>query len=487
MADTSSWSYPAAVFGGHYGGAAAGQPSGVPYFQPPVLSSSLPSYTLTHTFTFPTYIGPSAAQPPVLLNPTPPSSLSSPWQPLPYCERSGLAEPSNPAASLPQPSALTLPATAATSTAASSSLSSAAQPALSAVSTSSSSASDSSTPPSSIRPRLTASERKARRAAKHRAIDLTRRTRESTALAQLKQLVTPTEAAAAPATGPVTASSADIGSRDGRAVDGSASSEAVSPDLTSLSSALSAATDSKASVLEQTVAEVLRLRALILAQQALLDTRAALTLPRPVVPPLPHSLSPEWPALYNHHITHHSPPPTRYTPAAAANCTSAPGSCTLTSLSCDLHTLYSSFFLHSPYHLTLIQPGTAACLDSNASFLSHARLPRASVVGKRITLCPAVRLLLDRGERIVADEFMGGQAVDCGRERQAANGMSLFRLYSGADSTVLCRFRYVLGEARVMDVTCRCWLTRGHFSGVTGDMPLMIAQSCEDDYSSCAA
>ena len=249
-----------------------------------------------------------------------------------------------------------------------------------------------------------------------------------------------------------------------------------------------AATDSKAAVLEQTVAEVMRLRGVIAAQQAVMSGQTA-PLHRTVLPPLPHALSPEWSAIYNHHTTHHSPPPTPSSASASAtsNSNSSHSASTLTSLSSDLHTLYSSFFLHSPYHLTLIQPGTAACIDTNHSFLSHARLPRSHVVGKRITLCPAVRLLLDRGDVIVADEFMGGRAVDCGRERQAANGLSLVRLYSGAEETVLCMFRYVLGDGRVVDVRGRCWLTKGRFSGVMGEAPLMIIQSSEDDYMTVAA
>ena len=264
--------------------------------------------------------------------------------------------------------------------------------------------------------------------------------------------------------------------------------DASTASATAAATSNSAATDSKAAVLEQTVAEVLRLRAVIATQQAVLATQGA-PLHRHIAPPLPHALSSDWPAIYSHHGTHHSPPATPSSAAVSASTTasSQPSASTVNSLSSDLHTLYSSFFLHSPYHLTLVQPGTAACVDTNNSFLSHARLPRSHVVGKRLTVCPALRLLIDRGDNIVSEEFMGGRGVDCGRERQAANGLSLVRLYSGAEETVLCMFRYVLGGGRVVDMRGRCWLTKGRFSGVMGDAPLMIVQSSADDYVNVAA
>ena len=497
MADTSSWSHSAAPLGGHYGSSAP-QHSTSGYYQPPIFSSNMPSYTLTHTFTFPSYLSPAPSttltghgqghsqsqsqsqsqgqQTLQRLQPSSPS-LSFPAYDI-SINATSTSAPSS-AASIFHSPLLTSPGAAALPSLLSTSSSSPLSSSLSSSYPPSSSDSSSASQPASSRSRLSASERKARRAAKHRAIDLSRRTREAAALAHLKQLLSP--------------SSANGTSSGGSAPSGSSASDGPTPTATAGSSTAASASannasgDSKAAVLEQTVAEVMRLRAVIAAQQTMLSGQTA-PLHRSVHPPLPHALSPEWPALYNHHIAQYSPAP--HHPAASAPSTangppSAPSSAassTLTSLSSDLHTLYSSFFLHSPYHLTLIQPGTAACIDTNGAFLAHARLPRSHVVGKRITLCPAVRLLLDRGDHIGADEFMGGRGVDCGRDRQASNGLNLVRLYSGASDTVLCVFRYVLSDGRVMDVRGRCWLTKGRFSGVVGEAPLMIIQSSEEDY-----
>lgn len=455
MADTSSWGQSGSTLAGHYSSSGP-HCSGAPYYQPPPVfssSSALPSYTLTHTFTFPSYLNTPTALASQSQSHSFPARNSSAYS---GSSLSTSASFNAAAATAGSPSLL--------SSASSLSLSSSSPASLLPFPSPASSSDSSSTSPPSVRSRLSASDRKARRAAKHRAIDLTRRTRESAALSQLKQLLSPSAAPTYSNGGAVS----DVSVPPASSFSGSTSS--------------SAASDSKAAVLEQTVSEVMRLREVIAAQQAMLSGQTA-PLHRTVPPPLPHSLSPEWPALYNHLLTaHHSPPPTPSSASSNSNFNQSPAASTLTSLSSDLHTLYSSFFLHSPYHLTLIQPGTAACIDTNLSFLSHARLPRSHVVGKRITLCPAVRLLLDRGDNIVADEFMGGRAVDCGRERQAANGLSLVRLYSGAEESVLCRFRYVLGDGRVADVRGRCWLTKGRFSGVVGEAPLMIVQSAEGDY-----
>ena len=470
MADTTAWSHSAGRLGGHY--SSAGAHRSAAFYQPPVFSSSLPSYTLTQTFTFPSYLNTSHT-----LTSSSPAHTQSASQQLYTSQRQSQSPPPSvphdstasttsifhsPVLSSPHAAAAASPSLLSTVSSLSSSLPSPSfVPAPSVLSSSDSS----SASPPSVRSRLSSSERKARRAAKHRAIDLTRRTRESAALVHLKQLLAHSATSshnhtATPSEAVLTAAS--------------------SPSLSTIS-----ATDSKAAVLEQTVAEMLRLRALVATQQQAISSGQTAPLHRPLLPPLPHALSPDWPALYNHHTTHHSPP---HTPSSSPLTPHAPpAASTLTSLSSDLHTLYSSFFLHSPHHLTLIQPGTAACIDSNHSFLVHARLARSEVVGKRITLCPAVRLLLDRGERIVPEEFMGGRGVDCGRERQAANGLSLVRLYSGSEESVLCRFRYVLGNGRVVDVRGRCWLTKGRFSGVVGDAPLMIVQSGEEDYNNVAA
>ena len=475
MADTSAWSHHAVS--GHYGSSAA-QHSSAAYYPPPIFSSSAPSYTLTQTFTFPSYLH----SPPSLRAQSQHHSTQLQQQqqsPLPSLSFPGFEPSSSSAASIFHSPHLSSAITAASPSLLSATSALSSSSSLPTAYPSSSDSSSSSRP--SSRSRLSAPERKARRAAKHRAIDLTRRTREAAALTQLKQLLSPSSPSSSFTA--VSASSPTVhsdGSHSGAVSDGAAVAAAAA------AAALSnAATDSKAAVLEQTVAEVLRLRAVIDTQQALLSGQTA-PLHRPVNPPLPHALSPDWAGIYNHHITHHSPPLTPPSASSATAASSASAS-TLSSLSSDLHTLYSSFFLHSPYHLTLVQPGTAACIDTNQSFLSHARLGRGGVVGKRITLCPAVRLLLDRGDSILADEFMGGRGVDCGRERQAANGLSLVRLYSGAEETVLCVFRYVLGDGRVVDMRGRCWLTKGRFSGVVGEAPLMIVQSSDDDYTTISS
>ena len=132
----------------------------------------------------------------------------------------------------------------------------------------------SSSTSSSPSPRLTrtyvpASGRKARRAAKHRGIDLTRRTRESTALAQLKQLLSLS----------VANNSNNSAVGDGTPLDVSASV-----------SRSNGATDTKAAVLENLVAEVIRLHKVIAVQRAMLTGLMA-PLRRPVHPPLPHAHS----------------------------------------------------------------------------------------------------------------------------------------------------------------------------------------------------
>ena len=482
MAEAGTWPQSSLGAHRHYAGSAS-QHSGSSYYQPPVFSSSVPSYTLTHTFTFPSYISHTHTQSQsqrqsqsqthsTSLLPSAPHS-SSYLSAYDSPTRSAVSTASPTAASIHAPVPTRPPISAASPSqqpSPSSSLSSPSSlPAAPAYTPSSSDSSSSS--PTVSRSRLTAGERKARRAAKHRAIDLTRRTRELAALSQLKQLLTPSASA-----------STDGGDSGSSSALDAAPVTPLAPPPNS-----SAATDSKAAVLEQTVAEVTRLRAVVASQQAVLRGHAA-PLQRSVHPPLPHAMSPEWPAIYNHHITQHAPPPNASSAIASPSSSNAPSAAasTLTSLSSDLHTLYSSFFLHSPYHLTLIQPGTAAVIDASNTFLHHAMLPRHSVVGKRITLCPAVRLLLDRGDHIANDEFMGGRAEDIGRDTQASNGLSLVQLYSGTADTVLCVFRYVLGNGRVVDARGRCWLTKGKFSGVVGDAPLMIVQHGDDDYSNVA-
>lgn len=233
------------------------------------------------------------------------------------------------------------------------------------------------------------------------------------------------------------------------------------------------------------MAEVKRLRAIIATQHTMLGEQRA-SLQRLVHPPLQHALSPEWSAIFNQFTTRYSPARV-LSSSAPVPPTYSPTSSLLQTLSCDLHNLYASFFVHSPYHLALVQPGTAFCIDTNHSFLAYVGLPRDRVVGKRITLSPAVYLLLERGDHILPDEFMGGRGMDCGRERQASNWQSLERLYGGAEETVVCVFRYILGDERVVDARCRCWLMRGWFSGVVEEMPWMIVQSSEDDYVTVTA
>ena len=234
MADTSSWSHSAATLNGHYVSSAPQHSS--PYYQPAVFSSSLPSYTLTHTFTFPSYLN----TPPQLNGPSLSHIHSQPHssqrqQPLSPALSFRAYEPTISSASIFHSPVLSSPHTSIAAAAAASSV----LPALlsSAASLSSSSSSScpappplfsppsssdcSSASPPAARSRLSASDRKARRAAKHRAIDLTRRTRESAALSHLKQLVSPHSAT------PSSSSATNSGS------DGSVVSDAAPPSASS--------------------------------------------------------------------------------------------------------------------------------------------------------------------------------------------------------------------------------------------------------------
>ena len=254
----------------------------------PIFSSSLPFCTLTNSYTVPIY----GCSPSTLNMQTQPQSVQS--QLLPPAPLSSPAAyhtcTSSAFASILSSPMLT-PATTGASTPLLSTSSSSSSPSSCSIHSAAchppSSAFFSPSPPLT-RSRLSASKRKACRAAQHRDIGSTRRIRESIALAQLQHLVCSSFAYR------------NNNNSNSALVDGSSFS--VSPPM----GGNGGPALFKTAVLEQTVAEVMRLHKVIAVQRALL-TELTAPLHRPVHQPVPPTHPSEWSRVHDNEATcyHH--------------------------------------------------------------------------------------------------------------------------------------------------------------------------------------